>query len=107
MLASERESAVATLVASDAVDKLSALDAVARAVGAPIVGPATSQPRIFLADDVWVVIEIPKFGEPPPLTIDVHAVEGRGVAQGHALALMETLQLETTWTIITDFERLH
>ncbi|MBB2976153.1 hypothetical protein FHX49_001723 [Microbacterium endophyticum] len=107
MLASERESAVATLVASDAVDKLSALDAVARAVGAAVVGPATSHPTVPLADDVWVVIEIPKFGEPPPLTIDVHAVAGRAAAQSHALALMETLQQETTWTIITDFERLH
>lgn len=101
-----RESAVATLVVADAVDKPTALASIARAVGAAVDRRRPARPRVPLGDDAWVEIDIPKFGEPPPLAIDVHAVGDPARAQRYALALMQALRESTTWAVATDFERL-
>lgn len=106
MSASPIESAVATLVAQDAVDKLTALRAIARAAGSTIKDGGTSSPTVPLADGVWAQIDIPKFGEPPPLVIDVHAVAGRDEALRHALELLDTLRAATDWDLSTDFDRV-
>lgn len=99
------ETAVATLVSSDAVDKLTALAVISRAVGSPVEGAGTTAARVPLSEGVWVEIDIPKFGEPPPLALDVHAVGGVEIARNHALQLMEVLQNATAWTVVTDFDR--
>lgn len=106
MSASPKESAVATLVAHDAVDKLTALRAIARATRSSVVGAGTSTPTVPLADGVWAQIDIPKFGEPPPLVIDVHAIAGRDVALRSALELLDTLRAATEWDLATDFDRV-
>lgn len=96
-----RESpATATLVAADAVDKLAALATISRIVAAPVSGAGTAAPKIPLADGVWVQIEIPKFGEPPPLAIDVHAAAGSPVAREHAERLLALLSDHTPWDLV-------
>ncbi|WJL96259.1 hypothetical protein QSU92_03435 [Microbacterium sp. ET2] len=97
------DAAVATLVAADAVDKLAALAIIARATGGTVVGSGTARPRIPLRDGVWIEIEIPKFGEPPPLAIDVHASEGQAAARSEAIALRDVLRRVTEWSIVAAF----
>lgn len=98
---------VATIVAADAVDKLGALAAVSRAVGAPVRDAGTSRPSVPLGEGVWAQIDIPKFGEPPPLAIDVHAVAGESAAREHALRLLVSLRDTTDWTLIPAFDAGH
>jgi hypothetical protein len=100
---SDGTAAVATLVAADAVDKLSALTTIARAMGAAVVGGGTSRPTIPIGDGVWIEIDIPKFGEPPPLAIDVHATAGPEAARREALALLAVLRRDTGWSLIPAF----
>ncbi|MET0812518.1 MAG: hypothetical protein ABWY03_05645 [Microbacterium sp.] len=99
-------SATATLVAADAVDKPTALAIIARAVGSAVDTARPARPRIPLADGVWIEIDIPKFGEPPPLAIDVHATAGFEAAKQSALAVLPLLRAATEWTIVTDFDRV-
>lgn len=99
------ETAIATLVAADAVDKLAALEVVSRALGAPITGGGTPSARIRLADDAWIEIDIPKFGEPPPLAVDVHVVGGVEDARRHARRVLAVLRAKTEWNLSTDFDR--
>ncbi len=98
------DTAVATLVAANAVDKLAALTVISLAVDSPIRDAATSRPHIVIADGVWVQIDIPKFGEPPPVAIDVHAVAGVAAAEGHALELMRVLRTATAWSLSAAFD---
>ncbi|WP_322411572.1 hypothetical protein [Microbacterium invictum] len=95
--------AVATLVAADAVDKIAALAIIARATESTVIGGGTARPRIPLGEGVWIEIEIPKFGEPPPLAIDVHAVDGVVVARREALALRGVLRRVTRWSLTAAF----
>lgn len=92
--------ATVTIVAADAVDKLAALATISRVVGAPVNGAGTAAPKIALADGVWVQIEIPKFGEPPPLAIDVHATAGAAAAREHAERLLALLHDHTSWGLV-------
>ncbi|GAA1465100.1 hypothetical protein [Microbacterium thalassium] len=104
MQADRTDTGVATIVAADAVDKLVALDTIATAVGSRIVGAGTPTPTVPLADGVWAQIEIPKFGEPPPLAIDVHATAGLDAARAHARTLADTLANATPWSLSLMFE---
>jgi len=104
MQADRTDTAVATIVAADAVDKLVALDLIAAAVDSRVVGAGTSAPTIPLAEGVWAQIEIPKFGEPPPLAIDVHATGGLDEARAQARALAATLAEATPWSLSLMFE---
>ena len=79
--------AVATVVVSDAVTKVDALQVLSVLTGARIVGERTASPRVPLADGAWAEIEIPKFGEAPPLAIDVHAAHDAD-ARAQARAVM-------------------
>ncbi|WP_439592477.1 hypothetical protein [Microbacterium sp.] len=107
MTESSHVPAIATLVAADAVDKPTALATIARAVGSAVDATRPARPRVPLAGGVWVEIDIPKFGEPPPLAIDVHSPAGFEAAKRSALALLEVLRAATDWTIVTDFDRVY
>lgn len=98
------DTSVATLVAADAIDKLAALAVISLAVDRAIQDAGTSRPRIVIADGVWIQIDIPKFGEPPPVAIDVHAEAGLAVAQRHARELLEVLREATVWTLSAAFD---
>jgi len=93
----------ATLVVRDAVTKLDALAIVALAVDRPISGVGTMHPYVELEGGARVEIEIPKFGEPPPLALDVYSRLGFEHAAMSALALLARLEEATAWTVKPDF----
>lgn len=93
----------ATIVVRSAVTKLDALAIVALAVDRPVENQRTMRPLVLLAEGAWVEIEIPKFGEPPPLAIDVYSTVSDDHARLQALTLMATLEQHTGWNIRPDF----
>ena len=98
----------ATIVVRSAVTKLDALAIVALAVDAPVRQQRTTRPSVELAPTIdgrgaWVEIEIPKFGEPPPLAIDVYSTVSDDHARLQALTLLATLEAYTGWSIRPDF----
>jgi hypothetical protein len=93
----------ATIVVMSAVTKLDALAIVALAVDHPVERQKTMRPFVSLAESAWVEIEIPKFGEPPPLAIDVYSTVSDDHARLQALTLMAQLQRYTGWGIRPDF----
>ena len=94
----------ATLVLRRAVTKLDALAMIALVLDRPVEGAGTVRPRITLGDTVWAEVEIPKFGEPPPLAIDVYSTVSHEHAVLEALRLMAALEQYTGWSIRPDFE---
>ena len=94
---------LATLVVGDAVTKLEALTVLARAVDSTVDGAGTARPRIRLSPDAWAEIEIPKFGEPPPLAIDVYSTIDVSDARRQALAVADALAEHTAWSITPKF----
>ncbi|MGD8193314.1 hypothetical protein ACEXQB_002325 [Herbiconiux sp. P18] len=93
----------ATLVVRDAVTKLDALAIVALATDAVVADARTVRPRVVLPNGAWVEVEIPKFGEPPPLALDVYSELGDDHAKIAALALLARLEEQTAWTVKPDF----
>lgn len=98
----------ATIVVMSAVTKLDALAIVSLAVDRPVERQRTMRPFVPLAgagygDGAWVEIEIPKFGEPPPLAIDVYSTMSDDHARLQALTLMARLEQYTAWSIRPDF----
>jgi len=98
----------ATIVVMTAITKLDALAIVSLAVDRPVERQRTMRPFVPLAgvgygDGAWVEIEIPKFGEPPPLAIDVYSTISDDHARLHALTLMAQLDDYTGWRIRPDF----
>lgn len=93
----------ATLVVRNAVTKVDALAIVALAVDRPVTGAGSVQPYIELDGGARVEIEIPKFGEPPPLALDVYSTLGQDHAAMSALALLAALETATAWVIKPDF----
>lgn len=97
----------ATIVVMSAVTKLDALAIVALAVDRPVERQRTMRPVVVLdgadRDGAWVEIEIPKFGEPPPLAIDVYSTISDDHARLHALTLLGQLERYTGWRIRPDF----
>jgi hypothetical protein len=90
-------------VVRDAVTKLDALAIVALAADAVVADAGTTRPRIPLPGGAWVEVEIPKFGEPPPLALDVYSSLGDDHAKIAALALLTRLEEQTAWTVSPDF----
>ncbi|WP_314505179.1 hypothetical protein [uncultured Microbacterium sp.] len=94
---------VATLVVDEALTKLEGLDVISRTLGASIERAGTSRPFIALGASTRVEIEIPKFGEAPPLALDVSSSESVADARSAALELMNRLTAATRWRIIPMF----
>lgn len=95
----------ATLVVDEAITKLEALEAISRTLGAPVQRPGTTRPFIAVGASTWVEIEIPKFGEAPPLALDVYSATGVAEAQAAALDIMDRLRAATPWRISPMFAR--
>lgn len=98
----------ATIVVMSAVTKLDALAIVALAVDRPVEQQRTMRPFVPLdgagyQNGAWVEIEIPKFGEPPPLAIDVYSTISDDHARLQALTLLARLEQHTGWGIRPDF----
>lgn len=87
-----------SLIVDAAITRLEALDAIARAARSTVVEPGTSTAHVLLLDGAVAAVDVPKFGEAPPLAIDVTAP---GEAQSHtaADALLTDLGRVTDWSI--------
>lgn len=99
----------ATIVVMSAVTKLDALAIVALAVDRPVERQRTMRPYVPLdgaghRNGAWAEIEIPKFGEPPPLAIDVYSRVSDDHSRLQALTLMARLEQYTGWNIRPDFD---
>lgn len=90
---------VATLVADVAVNKLDALAVIAAATDGRVVGARTPEAAVALPSGARVEIDIPKFGEPPPLTLDVVSTRDAFDALEQALHLRDLLVSTTGWPI--------
>lgn len=102
--APERTPHIATLVVGDAVTKLDALAVVALAVDRAVENAGTARPFIRVSPDAWAEIEIPKFGEPPPLAIDVYSSISLADARRAALAIAAALSHNTGWSVTPMFD---
>lgn len=100
----ERPEWCATIVVRSPVTKIDALAIVALAVDSPVRDARTMRPYIELEGGARAEIEIPKFGEPPPLAIDVYSTTSHEHAALEALRLMAALEQYTGWSIRPDFE---
>lgn len=97
---------LATAVWHEAVNKLEALSTVAKAMDARITDLGTQTPRIVLSKSAWIQIEIPKFGEPPPVAIDVWSSRSRTEALDWAQQVIARLgQVAETAPILDEDAR--
>lgn len=94
----------ATIVVQSAVNKLDALAIIALALDRAVERVRTPRPRVAIAEGAWAEIEIPKFGEPPPLAIDVYSTVSDDHARLQALTLMARLESHTGWSIRPDVD---
>lgn len=95
---------LATLVLQHAANKLEAYELVATAAGNSVVNEGTRAPRVPLSDSAWAQIEIPKFGEPPPLAVDVWSLVSLEDAQEKARNLIERIEAVSGHRAILDLE---
>lgn len=93
----------ATIVVGNAVTKIDGLAVVALTAKSSVQNPRTSRPFVPLVEGAWAEIEIPKFGEPPPLAIDVYSTISGDHAKLQALSLMTALAPATGWNMRPDF----
>ena len=87
----------ATIVVQAHVTKPDALRVIAQAAGSTVQGAATAHPFVPLVGGGRVEVEIPKFGEAPPLAIDVFSPQSEEQARVSALALQAALVTVTDW----------
>jgi hypothetical protein len=93
----------ATLVVPVALSRIDALAVVALTLDRAVTGAGTGRPRVELSGDAWVEVEIPRFGDPPPVAVDVHSRLGVDHARLEALTLAERLRDVAGWTVRPDF----
>ncbi len=93
----------ATLVVRDAVSKVDALAIIALALDRGVSDARGVHPYIALEGGARLEIEIPKFGEPPPLALDVYSPLSHAHAAMNALAVLGALETATAWTVKPDF----
>ena len=90
---------VATIVADTHATKPEALRIIAAALDATVQGAHTAAAFVALPHGGRVEVEIPKFGEAPPLAIDVHDPRGEAEARSSAQSLLELLSGTTAWPL--------
>lgn len=90
---------IATIVADTATNKLDALAILSAASDGTIVGRDTPDVHLVLQSGSWAVIDIPKFGEPPPLTIDISSRGNEHHASAEAAAVSASLSRATGWSV--------
>lgn len=94
---------MATLVVNATLSRIDALASVALAVDSLVVGAGTSEAHVVLARGERAYVEIPKFGDPPPLAIDIVSDVGVAEARTAALELQIALGNTTPWEIRPTF----
>ncbi|ARJ03981.1 hypothetical protein DVJ78_01595 [Humibacter sp. BT305] len=89
---------VVTLVVDLPVGKLDALDVIAFVADGEVVGAGTAAPRVPLGSRSWAEVEIPRFGDPPPLAVDVFSTVSLEDARHESLRLRAALEA-VGWTV--------
>lgn len=90
---------VATIVADTHATKPEALAVIAATLDAPVQGAHTAHAFVALPHGGRVEVEIPKFGEAPPLAIDIHDPRGAVEARAAAQSLLDLLADATAWPL--------
>jgi hypothetical protein len=90
---------VATIVADCHATRPEALGIIAAVLDAAVQGAHTSHAWVPLHNGGRVEVDIPKFGEAPPLAIDVYDPRGDAEARTAAEGLMELLTANTSWDL--------
>jgi hypothetical protein len=90
---------VATLVADIHATRPEALGIIAAVLDAEVRGAHTANAWVPLPDGGRVEVDTPKFGEAPPLAIDVYDPRGDAEARAAAQALLELLTSTTSWPV--------
>jgi hypothetical protein len=88
---------VATLVADAHATRPEALGIIAAVLDASVQGAHTAHAWVPLPHGGRVEVDIPKFGEAPPLAIDVYDPRGPAAARAAAEALLIALTDGTAW----------
>jgi hypothetical protein len=89
----------ATIVLHEAVTKPEALAAAATALGSTVQGLGTAFAFVPIMTGGRVEVDIPKFGEAPPLAVDVYDHRSAAHATETALRLKAALESSTGWKI--------
>ncbi|TFB68432.1 hypothetical protein [Cryobacterium sp. Hz9] len=89
----------ATIVAQVQSTKPDALWAIATALNTQVENQTGANAFIALPDGGRVEVEIPKFGESLPLTIDVVDARSQGAARASAQNILDLLEQSTGWQV--------
>lgn len=89
---------VVTLVVDLPIAKPDALDVIAFVCDGVVEHAVTAHPRVGIAPNVWAEVQIPKFGDPPPLAVDVCSDASLAVARDAAARLATGLE-RVGWTV--------
>lgn len=95
---------LAAIVCDVAVTKREALELVAGLCGVSIQDPESTTPFVVTDPVSRAQIEIPKFGEPPPLAIDIWSTESVEHARTIANDLCAQISGQTGWKCHVDTE---
>ncbi|WEO78858.1 hypothetical protein BJQ94_07445 [Cryobacterium sp. SO2] len=90
---------VATIVADTHATKPEALGIIALTLDAAVQGAQTAHAFVALPHGGRVEVDIPKFGEAPPLAIDVYDPRGAAEARAAAQSLLDLLAASTGWPL--------
>lgn len=88
---------VVTLVVDLPIAKLDALEVIAFVSDGHIDNAGTAWPRVSVAPHAWAEVQIPRFGDPPPLAVDVCSDASLDVARAAAATLRAALE-RVGWT---------
>lgn len=100
---------MATLsVITDAfIPRTQAFDELSNTVDSPVIGQGTAHPRIELEQGISLDIEVPKFGEDLPITLDLHGPAIQTL-RTTAEELVVTLQNALGWSChVHEWEQRH
>lgn len=90
---------LATIVADIHATSPDALQAIAAALNSEVSDAHTAHAFVALPEGGRVEVDTPKFGEAPPLAIDVYDPRGDSEAHAAAQTLLETLTTTTGWPL--------
>lgn len=94
---------VATIVIHEAITKLDTLAMIATVSAGRIQDAHSAHPVVVLASGSRVEIDVPKFGEAPPMAVDVRSDVCAERARHDATAV-QTLLLESAgWKVLQDW----
>lgn len=95
---------LAALVCHEALTKRDAFAALHDSLGFRIRNEGSPDPVMVMSASSWLTIDIPKFGEAPPLTLDVWSSKSVDAAREAALDLASQITENIGWNVTTDFE---